>query len=48
MTEREALARAWEEGARWAAVEFSGDDRYERGAPLLAPGENPYAAGEGI
>lgn len=39
-------AAAWEEGARWAAVEFSGDDRYERGAGFLAPGDNPYTEGE--
>ena len=35
-------AAAWEEGALWAAVEITGDDRYEKGAAFLAPGENPY------
>lgn len=35
-------AAAWEEGALWCAVEFTGDDRYEKGAQFLAPGDNPY------
>lgn len=41
---RKAKAAAWEEGARWAAVEFTGDDRYEQGAAFLSHGDNPYRA----
>lgn len=40
----EGMARAWDEGARWAAVECGAIDD-ERQA-WIAPGENPYTKGE--
>lgn len=42
--DRQVAERAWDEGARWAAVECGAIDD-ERQA-WIAPGDNPYAKGE--
>lgn len=42
---RKAQAEAWDEGARWAAVEC-GTILHE-GQEFLAPGDNPYRLNEG-
>lgn len=36
----EALARAWDEGAKWAAVECGAIE--SESVAFLAPGDNPY------
>ena len=41
MTDLEALAKAWDEGAKWGATEVTCDDRYETGT-WLTPWDNPY------
>ena len=42
--DRQVAERAWDEGARWAAVECGAVDN-ERQA-WIAPGDNPYTKGE--
>ena len=44
MTEHDRLVaeRAWEEGARWAAVEFGKDDSMDESRVGLVPSDNPY------
>ncbi len=43
--DRQVAERAWDEGARWAAVECGAIDD-ERQA-WIAPGDNPYREGQG-
>lgn len=39
--DRQVAARAWDEGAHWAAVECGAIEH--EGEPWLAPGDNPYS-----
>ena len=40
--DRVVAERAWEEGARWAAVEFGNDASVDEGRVVLVPSDNPY------
>jgi len=40
--DRTVAERAWEEGARWAAVEFGNDASADESRVGLVPSDNPY------
>ena len=40
--DRQVAERAWEEGARWAAVEFGKDASVDESQVGLVPSDNPY------
>ena len=40
--DRQVAERAWEEGARWAAVEFGKDASVDESLVGLVPSDNPY------
>ena len=40
--DRQVAERAWEEGARWAAVEFGRDAFVDESRVGLVPSDNPY------
>ena len=40
--DRVVAERAWEEGARWAAVEFGRDSFVDESRVGLVPSDNPY------
>lgn len=40
--DRQVAERAWEEGARWAAVEFGKDASMDESQVGLVPSDNPY------
>lgn len=40
--DRLVAERAWEEGARWAAVEFGNDASMDESRVGLVPSDNPY------
>ena len=43
--DRQVAERAWEEGARWAAVEFGKDAFVDESQVGLVPPDNPYREG---